>query len=745
MKKIAFIVCLLSCPLLLMGQRTKIIMQKFDISDFSLEKTDEGVVITSHKHDLQYDGLIGNPMLPYIEYRFLISPNEEYGTVTYEASSIGTSHQDMLAPIRPVVPTDGSVTATPRISPQYTQNSYPTAQVEYNGTFEIDGFKYISLFVFPFRYITDKSELYLPNQLSIKLLLKESSAKGAYGKPERTDTSFIKRFVVNPEDFGAIYGSQAKEQTRPSSTTFDYLIITCDSLKDAFIPLALWKKQKGVRSKIMTVEEIYSHYTGRNHQLQIKEAIKDYYETHGTYYVLLGGDVNIVPAQMCYIHYSNYTRTTPADLFYACFNRMDWDRNENNVYGELADSIDFSQQVALTRIPARNSQEVSIMTDRIKCYEKEPITDTWNNNILMSGYFPTDTIPPIHCCAEEKSDLIYNDYIHDYWEGGRFRFFVTGNDFNDGNSHPLTPTNLQERFNKGFCLVDIFAHGGKSRWYLDQQTQYNVAYAESLNNNNHTIILTSACNTNYFDYSGTCLSEAFLRNPNSGVLAYFGCSREGWTNTTPNILGPSNKANALFYKALFSHNHKNYGEIAKKVKEQLTFAYINSYYSIVRWLMLGINPLGDPEMPIYTACPQSLGPVVCTYVNDTLRISHNNGYCKVCVMSKDDDGASFYETQEGIITYTFIAPTSECNVCITKPGYIPYITTVSNNTYIQDETLSGTHNIVSGYVSIGSDVTTGKPSGPVKVQSGSTSIESKDGVYIKNDFEVNLGAVFEIR
>jgi len=83
------------------------------------------------------------------------------------------------------------------------------------------------------------------------------------------------------------------------------------------------------------------------------------------------------------------------------------------------------------------------------------------------------------------------------------------------------------------------------------------------------------------------------------------------------------------------------------------------------------------------------------------------------------------------------------DVCLTKPGYVPY-STVCGNTYLQNVTLIGTKNYESKHVMIGSDVTNKVVQGPVVVNSGSTRIKASNGATITKDFEVRQGAEFVI-
>ena len=65
--------------------------------------------------------------------------------------------------------------------------------------------------------------------------------------------------------------------------------------------------------------------------------------------------------------------------------------------------------------------------------------------------------------------------------------------------------------------------------------------------------------------------------------------------------------------------------------------------------------------------------------------------------------------------------------------------------YIQNENFNNDHDIQGSFISVGSDVTTQKPQGPVSISNGKTILRCKEDVTITKDFEVKLGAELEIR
>lgn len=227
----------------------------------------------------------------------------------------------------------------------------------------------------------------------------------------------------------------------------------------------------------------------------------------------------------------------------------------------------------------------------------------------------------------------------------------------------------------------MISHGKPVSWKLDKGLEYFTTNAEKLENKGYTIITTNACETNAFDdyrdwqnnLNDPCLSESFIRSPKSGVVAYLGSSRYGWTDYGYG-LGPSMKYEAAFYEKLFSSSlkDKNFGLIAAAAK----YSLINSCFSDTRyrWLQLSINPIGDPEMPIFTSTPKNFNMVNVSQSIGNRTISINTGIdsCTICLMSIDDAGLTYYQVQENVSSAEF--PTPKCNVkyCITKQGYIPY-------------------------------------------------------------------------
>ena len=154
-----------------------------------------------------------------------------------------------------------------------------------------------------------------------------------------------------------------------------------------------------------------------------------------------------------------------------------------------------------------------------------------------------------------------------------------------------------------------------------------------------------------------------------------------------------------------------------------------------------MNALGDPELPIYTDVPHVMSNVTVSKTGNSLVVTNDVDSCSICVAGMN---GSYWNVMRNVSNATFNNVPDDCYVCVSKPGYVPYIEAYGDTIYIQDEVL-GTHcKILADKVYIGKNVTSGKPEGPVSVDAGNVRINATDGVHIKNDFTVKKGATLKI-
>lgn len=702
----------------------KTVTLNYNADEFNINPHNNESYISPTNHLYYFESDTTTPELPIIPIKVYIDKNKDYQNFTWEATevliedSIHIRHNTIEHPTMGSYPNNYSPI-------EYEEERYPQINIEYSGTHIMDGNKLLSFCVCPFRYDATNDKLYLLTDIELNIILKESST--TIQPTANRMRNMVKSLVVNPNDVAS---------STTNNIDYEYIIVTNEHLKGAFQKLADWKTTKGVKSKVLTIEYINNQYSGETIQLKIKKALKNYYNGaayHGLKYVLLGGDTDIIPTQLCHVEYNGSQEETPADIYYGSFdNTLNWDSDDDGIYGERSDDIDYIPEIIVTRLPVdTNTNLTTAIIERIINYEKRPDTTDWKNNILMAGAGDI---------GKERASIVgtttYDVVIKPYWNKDRFRLYDDCSDGDLGEVYDCTPENLNKELAKGYTIVNVDCHGIETSWSLEK-FQYDLTFTNQYTNKGNSIIMTTACYTNAFDE--VSLSERFIRSRNSGILSYLGSSRQGWSKSSVDY-------NRMVYLKFLDTTSVNYAKLAESLHTiKSAFSIVTKYSnSPLRWLHFSLNLLGDPEMPIYLECPQTFDNVLVTMKDDTLHINTGITGCNICVSSADGSQNTFI-LKENVQTTDITNISEECNLCISKIGYIPYIVKVGDTVYIQNEKLSGNNTYHTNKVYIGSDVTNTKEKGNVVIDNGKTIVQSENGVTITKNFTIKEDAIFEIK
>jgi len=204
---------------------------------------------------------------------------------------------------------------------------------------------------------------------------------------------------------------------------YDLLIVAPSKFTSELQRLVDHKENLGIRTKLVTIEDIYSSTSGRDGAEKLKYFIKQAIEQWSIRYVLLvGGKKSLLfgdwgmagPGhendRLWYIpvRYSNLDDNAEggyiSDLYYADIYKYedgtpvfdDWDSNGNGVFAEWKsfkkDTLDLYPDVYVGRLPCRNKFEVKLMVDKIINYESKKADPSWFNKIILvaGDTFPDD-------------------------------------------------------------------------------------------------------------------------------------------------------------------------------------------------------------------------------------------------------------------------------------------------------------------------------------------------------------------
>ena len=410
MKRLLLVVCLLFPAIMMMGQRTVKISLQFSSSEFDINNDEVGnTIITTSHYDASFKSDTLSPALPYISCRVLIGPRDEFASYSYTSSQSLLCENVIVAPNEMAVPTSSTpASVMERTHVVYSQKAYPDDNIIFTGTHVADGYKFLTFQICPFEYNTQLKKLYLKDNVHLYINLDLSDAKMEL-PCGTTMRDAVKKMVVNSNDMEALYSNFSPFRQNRSSvspqTNFEYVIITTNAMKNEFQRLADWKTRKGIKTKVLTVESIYSQYNGRTNEMRIKQALMDYYNgiNQGLKYVLLAGNDSRVPVLKCWVRYDLNDTTcvdiavAGSDWYYACLNTLDWDSNGNNRYGEVDDNVCIAPDIVVSRVCSSDTIDARAFVNRVIAYESCPDTTNWHDDILMCGKLLGKPAPPNIC------------------------------------------------------------------------------------------------------------------------------------------------------------------------------------------------------------------------------------------------------------------------------------------------------------------------------------------------------------
>lgn len=756
----SILIILLATCFTCMSQNTRVISLLFNKDHFTIKPSTRGAYLSSDTYHTILKDDAEAPALPYVCTNIAIGANEEFAGFSYEEDEELFGEGILLAHNPILVTTNAKSNSYYNETNTFPATCYPNKTIEYTGTDYYKGCKFLSFLVCPFRYDVNEKGIYIKNRLNLKLKFIQSSDSLTNNDHSLSSIKDFKEFVFNSDAVDSLYPIPiSANRTAPqtiSDVPYRYIIVTHDSLKNEFQRLADWKTEKGYKAKVITVDSIYQKYTAGNsgnHQLQIKNALYDYWcnSNHKLDYVLLGGSSDIVPVQVCNpkITIDNITIIgyQPSDLFYSCMSVMDWDKDRDNKYAELEDSVSLTPSFNIARLSVTNVNESRSIVDRILKYEINPDTIGWKNDILLCGvklkYNVANELGDSISDAEYISEQMYTQYIgNTNWSGNKYRFYDTGTDNDAGAAYEVNSNNLQLELQKGYAFVNTNTHGYENRWKLENNSDYTNFNANNLIAPRYSLITTQACYTNDFSDS-SCLGSAFIKNPNSNVIGYYGSTslNIGYLG----IVGPSENYTGSFLHYLINEK-KSIGQSITFTKEEYN-ANWNTDTS-ERWLQLYLNAQCDPEMHIYTEKPTVIDDISLQLERDYVKFNHGlYSTFEACMMSRHDMGQTFYDYLQEIHSgevYLGGDSTSEHLLTITSPNRIPFRAIHGDNVFIQNESLDNNLGILSYSAEIGSNVTMSRDYGPVSVKNGKSVIKCLNGMTIFNDFDVEPGAELEI-
>ncbi len=325
----------------------------------------------------------------------------------------------------------------------------------------------------------------------------------------------------------------------------DYIIITDTEFVRDVQPLANFRSQQGLRSKVVTVEDIYDEFNhGINNPYALRDFLKYAYEnwqSPAPTYVLLMGDAN--PKER-----TSFVPTIQVQV---------------PGYGSSASDHQFVTfkgndsfpEMLIGRVPANNSVDVRIFVERAIAYETTNEIGPWHKRILMLAgsdfdfHSQTDTLTEEYYLSEKYEDVpIYAPA-------------TVEEEINLGEGTTPVGRMVIDGFNDGAILVNYVGHGAggvlaSSRMMGLQDPHQNLTNISQL-----PFVLSMTCFTGEFDSPSGCLAEELLRSESGGAIAVVG-------GTSIGLLLQDHILNKKIFDVIFKEKTQRVGAILAQAKSQ---------------------------------------------------------------------------------------------------------------------------------------------------------------------------------
>ncbi|MFH1100777.1 MAG: C25 family cysteine peptidase [Methanobacteriota archaeon] len=559
----------------------------------------------------------GDPLLPVYMANILIPSRKEVSSVDIILGDKVTIRiEKKIEPADTLVPCsqiDVATFPTPNPTIYTSAAPFPEKLFDQIGTQCFRGYRILSLSLYPIKYtpLTNILECYSEMTIVVRTHIKENTHLLYRGL--EVDDSEVKEKIDNPE---VIQTYISNEPAQRIVKKYDLLIITTDELKGGFFQLATVHNRRGISTIIKTLgADIPLGNTVNQTCENIRNFTREMYTTWGIEYLLLGGDIDLVPAPTLYFGYDyNNHVYGPSDFYYSCLDGP-YNSNHNNRWGEATDGengtdVDLRAEVYVGRACVGNRTEVGHFVNKTLKYlqMKNFCTiniDVYNNYLkkivmageyLRPGQFGDTYLEQLINRTDNTVGIPADEYdierLYDHsWPGF---------DPNDPWDTGWPKDEIINEINNGTHIINHLGHSGPNK-NLKLDIGFSTTDVDRLVNDEPCFI-----------YSQGCAAGAFDRDANTNpliedsIMEYFTVKREhgafaGLWNTRDSYSGISTAFARWFWDGVIDKNITVLSKANQYSKEQNLPRIQGQYGQDWRWQCYQLNYFGDPTLSLQLA------------------------------------------------------------------------------------------------------------------------------------------------
>ena len=463
-------------------------------------------------------GQVGEPTLPWQNVSLMLPQGQKAVSINVEFFDFveleGSFNLYPYQQPRPVS-NEKEIPFAKKESLYRSESAYPTRDFRPVSTQYLNGVAFAFSGFTPMKYVPATGKVSYARTVKVSIettMSRDDHSRKLWLTPE--NESSIKRLAQN-ENVLSTYSKRSR-----AFGGYDMLVITSEEWIPRFGEYLNLYNDKGIRTHIVSLEEIYATMEGCDEPEQIRNYIIQEYENNGISIVNLGGDVSIVPFRFlwCFAQEGDEDQL-PSDMYYACLDGTLNDDNDDR-WGEVGED-DLLPELSIGRLPFNNEAQFETIMHKTFSYLQTPVLGEFTSPVLGAehlgdGYYGSIDMERL---IGENNDYDYTTY--GYPENYTFKRYYASPHLNwsGGDFKRVFGNGGQYVHHVGHANTDVVAG-----W--DASSMYNDYFAGN-DGINHNYMLFHSHGCICGNFPAGCILEKMI-TIETGFVVTTGNSRYGW-------------------------------------------------------------------------------------------------------------------------------------------------------------------------------------------------------------------------
>lgn len=536
------------------------------------------------------NGIVGEPTLPWQNVSLILPQGQEAVSINVEFAGFveleGTFNLYPAQKPRPVS-SEEQIPFAKNESLYRSENAYPSRNYSAVSTQYLNGVAFAFGGFTPVQYVPATGKVSYAQTVTVTIettASRDDHSRKLWLTPENELS--IKRLAQNANMLNS-YSKRGRE-----IGGYDMLVITSEEWIPRFGDYLNLYNDKGIRTRIVSLEEIYTSMEGQDQPEQIRNFIIQEYENNGIQTVSLGGDVSIVPYRSLYCWAQEGEEDQlPSDMYYACLDGTLNDDGDDR-WGEVGED-DLLPELGIGRLPFNNETQFETIMHKTFSYLQNPVLGEFTSPILGAehlgdGYYGSNDMERL---ISENNDFDYTTY--GYPEYYNFKRYYASPSMN---------------WNGG-AFRDVICTGGQYVHHVGHaDTDYVAGWTESMMPNNffagndgvsHNYMLFHSHGCICGNFPANCILEKMV-TIETGFVVATGNSRYGWY-----LPWGDGMAAHIHREMIDAYCHDHIASVGMALREAkiatapwvtIPFQFGDQENGCLRWNIYCLNVLGDAAL-----------------------------------------------------------------------------------------------------------------------------------------------------